>query len=45
MVLSAKFRGREFPVDKGLDETAMSPFAMAVGGEHIVYVNLCDGTE
>ena len=45
MALSARSRGREYPVDEKLAAAVQSPFAMAVNGEHIVYVNLRDRRE
>lgn len=40
MALSARSRDREYPVDEKLASAVKSPFAMAVNGEHVAYVNL-----
>ncbi len=40
IVISARTRGREFAVDDEIAKTIRNPFAMAVNGEHTVYVDL-----
>ena len=40
IVMSARSRGREYAVDDEIVKTLHNPFAMAVNGEHTVYVDL-----